>query len=199
MLSRTLIVLVLSLVLTACGGRSTWQDDADRHIVRRGETLYSIAWRYGFDGSAATGDEFTIQARRLDGDGAPLSLHERGRLSLRGACLPDPESCRAAALSCRLWTRTESSSRSTFPWSATNGTSWAGGVGRSGHTGSEQVDRLPARFQNGALSGRIRLARRQVPLPAGLGELALSQHRTAWACRGHSGVSRPLGCYRGRR
>ncbi len=29
--------------------RSTWQDDPQTHIVRSGETLFSIAWRYGKD------------------------------------------------------------------------------------------------------------------------------------------------------
>jgi len=49
MVSRALIVLFLSLVLASCGGRSTWQDNAQTHIVRKGETLFSIAWRYGKD------------------------------------------------------------------------------------------------------------------------------------------------------
>lgn len=37
---------------------------------------FVVVWssRYGFDGLVTTGDEFTIQARRLGGDGAPLSL-----------------------------------------------------------------------------------------------------------------------------
>ncbi|MCO4810712.1 MAG: peptidoglycan DD-metalloendopeptidase family protein [Gammaproteobacteria bacterium] len=49
MTSRALIILFVSLALTSCGGGSTWQDDPQTHIVRKGETLFSIAWRYGKD------------------------------------------------------------------------------------------------------------------------------------------------------
>ncbi len=49
MVSRALIVLFLFLVLASCGGQSTWQSDSQTHIVRRGETLFSISWRYGKD------------------------------------------------------------------------------------------------------------------------------------------------------
>ena len=47
MVSRALIVLLVSLVLASCGGQSTWKDGSPAHIVRRGETLFSISWRYG--------------------------------------------------------------------------------------------------------------------------------------------------------
>ena len=49
MASRALIVLLLSLLLASCGGQSTWQNDSQTHIVRGGETLFSISWRYGKD------------------------------------------------------------------------------------------------------------------------------------------------------
>ena len=45
--SRASIVLILSLVLAACGGGTKWYENPDTHIVRSGETLYSIAFRYG--------------------------------------------------------------------------------------------------------------------------------------------------------
>ncbi len=47
MVSRALIIVLLAAVLTSCGGQSTWDDGSPTHIVRRGETLFSISWRYG--------------------------------------------------------------------------------------------------------------------------------------------------------
>ncbi len=36
-------------VISGCGSGSSWDTKPDEHFVRRGETLYSIAWRYGED------------------------------------------------------------------------------------------------------------------------------------------------------
>ncbi|MEJ2275219.1 MAG: peptidoglycan DD-metalloendopeptidase family protein [Woeseiaceae bacterium] len=47
MTARTTILLSLLLVLAACSGQPSWQDTSQRHIVRSGETLYAIAFRYG--------------------------------------------------------------------------------------------------------------------------------------------------------
>jgi len=44
---RVLSAAVALLILGACSTGTTWQPD--EHIVRRGETLFSIAWRYGKD------------------------------------------------------------------------------------------------------------------------------------------------------
>jgi lipoprotein NlpD len=49
MIARLFIVLSLSLLLAACGSAPSWQDRQTTHIVRSGETLFSIAWRYGKD------------------------------------------------------------------------------------------------------------------------------------------------------
>lgn len=46
MTSRLLLVALLLAVQAACTSTS-WQDPSDSHIVRRGETLFAIAWRYG--------------------------------------------------------------------------------------------------------------------------------------------------------
>jgi lipoprotein NlpD len=44
---RRSIILLAFLIVSACGTQSTWQSDPQSHIVRKGETLFSIAWRYG--------------------------------------------------------------------------------------------------------------------------------------------------------
>ena len=42
---RCTLVVAAILLFTACSSRTTWAPE--QHIVRRGETLFSIAWRYG--------------------------------------------------------------------------------------------------------------------------------------------------------
>ena len=44
---RLFTALLLLVLVAACGTQSSWQDDPQTHIVRKGETLFSIAWRYG--------------------------------------------------------------------------------------------------------------------------------------------------------
>lgn len=45
---RAALFLTLML-LAACGTSTRWDHRSDQHIVRRGDTLYSIAFRYGKD------------------------------------------------------------------------------------------------------------------------------------------------------
>ena len=40
-------VMAVVLLLAGCGSGGGWQDPPAQHIVRKGETLYSISWRYG--------------------------------------------------------------------------------------------------------------------------------------------------------
>lgn len=48
--SRVLLVLALALLAGACGPKTRWDHTPrDAHVVRTGETLYAIAWRYGKD------------------------------------------------------------------------------------------------------------------------------------------------------
>jgi lipoprotein NlpD len=47
MSSRSLAILALCLALAACGGQPSWRDGAQTHIVRKGETLHAISFRYG--------------------------------------------------------------------------------------------------------------------------------------------------------
>jgi lipoprotein NlpD len=45
-----LITLCCSVLLSACGPKTRWDHTPqDEHVVRSGETLYAIAWRYGKD------------------------------------------------------------------------------------------------------------------------------------------------------
>jgi lipoprotein NlpD len=48
MTSRLFALVSIVLLFAACGG-TRWQDDPNTHIVRVGETLFSICWRYGKD------------------------------------------------------------------------------------------------------------------------------------------------------
>jgi lipoprotein NlpD len=77
MTSRALLVLLFALALASCGGGSTWQDEPQTHIVRKGETLFSIAWRYGKDA-----DELA-RWNRL-GDGSLIYPGQVIRLAPRG-------------------------------------------------------------------------------------------------------------------
>jgi lipoprotein NlpD len=45
-----IVALAVLLLITACGPKTRWDHTPrEEHIVRTGETLFSIAWRYGED------------------------------------------------------------------------------------------------------------------------------------------------------
>jgi lipoprotein NlpD len=46
---RRATLICVALLLASCGGATRWQDEPQTHIVRSGETLFAIAWRYGKD------------------------------------------------------------------------------------------------------------------------------------------------------
>jgi lipoprotein NlpD len=48
MTSRVLTLACAAFLLASCSS-NRWQDTPQTHIVRRGETLFSISWRYGKD------------------------------------------------------------------------------------------------------------------------------------------------------
>ena len=77
MTARRLIVLSCMLLLAACGSSTRWDHSSDQHIVRTGETLFSIAWRYG-----KTTDELA-RWNRL-GDGSLIYPGQVLRLTARG-------------------------------------------------------------------------------------------------------------------
>jgi len=47
MTSRLAIIACVALLVVSCSGTSRWQREPQTHIVRSGETLFSISWRYG--------------------------------------------------------------------------------------------------------------------------------------------------------
>jgi lipoprotein NlpD len=46
---RASLLLAVTLLVAACGSQSRLDRQSDQHIVRSGETLFTIAWRYGKD------------------------------------------------------------------------------------------------------------------------------------------------------
>ncbi|NQV85958.1 MAG: LysM peptidoglycan-binding domain-containing protein, partial [Woeseiaceae bacterium] len=47
MIFRRYTALIACLLIAACTTHSSWRDNPQTHSVRKGETLFSIAWRYG--------------------------------------------------------------------------------------------------------------------------------------------------------
>ena len=48
MMARSILLVLGFILLAGCGaGAVRWNPDV--HVVRQGETLYSIAWRHGVD------------------------------------------------------------------------------------------------------------------------------------------------------
>ena len=93
--SRSALFALLALTAAGCSTGTGWDHSQSEHIVRRGETLYSIAWRY--DKSPAElarwnslGDGSLIypgQVLRLTPPGG--SAGTTGKTSARRAPLPD--------------------------------------------------------------------------------------------------------------
>ena len=47
---KIIVVMAVLLLIAACGPKTRWDHTPrDQHIVRSGETLFTIAWRYGED------------------------------------------------------------------------------------------------------------------------------------------------------
>lgn len=49
LLARTAVCLALAVLVTGCASRPGWDGGDRQHVVRSGETLFSIAFRYGRD------------------------------------------------------------------------------------------------------------------------------------------------------
>lgn len=46
---RSFLLLSIALIVVGCSSGAGWETQPDEHYVRSGETLFSIAWRYGKD------------------------------------------------------------------------------------------------------------------------------------------------------
>jgi len=95
-LSRVFIILSIALLLTSCASgpqrapvrdRGTVIDDRlGIHYVSRGETLYSIAWRYGIN--------YASLAKR-NGIGSPFTIYPGQKILLKGQM---PQKSRATSV-----------------------------------------------------------------------------------------------------
>lgn len=74
--------MLAAWLLAACAGHSRWSDTQTTHIVRKGETLYSIAWRYG---------KTTADLTRWNRLGNAALIYPGQRLRLTGAAAPRRE------------------------------------------------------------------------------------------------------------
>lgn len=90
-----IVVLVLPGLLAGCNTPSIFQDDRynppvywGRHVVREGETLYSIAWRYGRD-YRELGNANGISAPYNIRPGQVLRLDVRGKVASSGQGQPN--------------------------------------------------------------------------------------------------------------
>ena len=77
---RVVAVVLAMLMLAACGS-SSWQAKPEQHIVRKGETLHSIAWLYGKDPADVA------RSNRL-GDGSLIYPGQVIRLTPPGGASP---------------------------------------------------------------------------------------------------------------
>jgi len=87
---RAAAVVLVMLLLAACGTGSSWQAKPEQHIVRKGETLYSIAWRYGKDPADVA------RWNRL-GDGSLIYPGQTLRLSPPSGTIPRNASSRPSS------------------------------------------------------------------------------------------------------
>jgi lipoprotein NlpD len=76
--ARLSICAILCLLLVACGPAVRWGNPGDEHVVQKGDTLFSIAYRYGKT------PEQLARWNRL-GDGSLIYPGQRIRLSPPGA------------------------------------------------------------------------------------------------------------------
>ncbi len=91
--ARLLLPALLALTLAACGPKTRWDHTpTEEHVVRTGETLFVIAWRYGIDPRE-------ISRWNKLGDGSLIYPGQVLRLTLPPGMQAQPAGSRAAASS----------------------------------------------------------------------------------------------------
>ena len=88
---RVVAVVLAMLLLAGCSSSSSWQAKPEQHIVRKGETLHSIAWRYGKDPADVA------RWNRL-GDGSLIYPGQVIRLTPPGGASPQSSASQAGFL-----------------------------------------------------------------------------------------------------
>jgi lipoprotein NlpD len=75
------LLLAVAVLVTACGGEPRKRQPPEYYVVRSGDTLYSIGWRYGLDYK---------DIARWNGIGRDYRIDVGQRLSLRGPAGKSP-------------------------------------------------------------------------------------------------------------
>jgi len=123
MLHKWTLLIALSLLLTACSGNKTLAPVSDiskpppqyegTHVVLRGETLYTISWRYGRD---------FRELASINNIQSPYTIYPGQKIELAGDAAPAQPISSAAISSEPKWTTISSNVASTPTPSATPAT-----------------------------------------------------------------------------
>jgi len=113
------ILLLLSIILAGCNTSAIYQDHLynppvywGSHVVKKGETLYGIAWRYGRD-YRELGDANGLEPPWTIHPGQVLRLDKKGSVSRTASSSTQPTTSRSRKTDSRTSAPKQSTSRST--------------------------------------------------------------------------------------